>query len=62
LTISGLLASSGLVGLGTAESDLGLILFGFGSTDEKIFRNTANYKEEVRKQLNQFSLIYKLQE
>jgi hypothetical protein len=37
LTISGLLGSSVLVGVGTAESDLGLILFGFGLTDEKIF-------------------------
>jgi hypothetical protein len=54
LTISGLLASSGLVGVGKAETDLGLTLFGFGSTDEKIFQDIANYKEEVRRQLNPF--------
>jgi hypothetical protein len=35
--------------VGTAESDLGLTLFGFGSTDEKIFRDVANYKQTVRK-------------
>jgi hypothetical protein len=52
LIISGLLASSGVVGMGTSESDLGLMLFGVGSTDEELFRDIANYKQEVKKQLN----------
>ncbi|XP_021937871.1 neither inactivation nor afterpotential protein G isoform X3 [Zootermopsis nevadensis] len=51
----GLLASSGLVGVGTAETDLGLLLFGFGSTDEKIFRDIANYKQETFHALFPFS-------
>lgn len=50
--ISGLLTYSGIVGLGTAESDLGLTLFGVGSIDEELFRDIANYKQEVSKQLN----------
>jgi hypothetical protein len=58
LTISGLLTCSGVVGVGTAESDLGLMLFGVGSTDEEMFRGIANYKLEVSKQLHSLSLIY----
>jgi hypothetical protein len=52
LVISGLLARTGIVGVGTAESDLGLMLFGVGSTDEELFRDIANYKREVRNKLS----------
>jgi hypothetical protein len=52
LVISGLLACTGIVGMGTAESDLGLMLFGVGSTDEELFRDIANYKREVRNNLS----------
>jgi hypothetical protein len=55
--ISGLLTYSGVVGVGIAESDLGLMLFGVGSTDEELFRDIANYKQEVSKQLDPLSLI-----
>jgi hypothetical protein len=56
--ISGLLACTGIVGVGTAESDLGLMLFGVGSTDEEMFRDIANYKQEVSKQRKPLFLIY----
>ena len=47
IIITGLLSSTGIVGVGTAEPDIGLVLFGLGSADEKILRDIANYKEEV---------------
>lgn len=43
----GHLASSAILGVGSTSSQLGIILFGLGSTDEKILRSIANYKLSV---------------
>ncbi|XP_069696324.1 neither inactivation nor afterpotential protein G isoform X2 [Periplaneta americana] len=51
----GLLASSAVVGVGMAESDIGLMLFGMGSADERTLRDIANYKEETFRALFPFS-------
>ncbi|PSN54282.1 hypothetical protein C0J52_06980 [Blattella germanica] len=51
----GLLSSSAIAGVGTAEPDIGLVLFGLGSADEKLLRDIANYKQETFRALFPFS-------
>ncbi|KAJ9586647.1 hypothetical protein L9F63_019749 [Diploptera punctata] len=51
----GLLSSSGIVGVGTAEPDIGIVLFGLGSADEKLLQDIANYKQETFRALFPFS-------
>ncbi|XP_067009537.2 neither inactivation nor afterpotential protein G [Anabrus simplex] len=51
----GYLASSAILGVGSADPDLGLVLFGLGSTHEGLLRDIANFKSSTFRGLFPFS-------
>ncbi|GLH15728.1 Neither inactivation nor afterpotential protein G [Gryllus bimaculatus] len=51
----GHLASSGIVGVGSVSSNIGIVLFGLGSVNEDLLRRVANYKLDTFRSLFPFS-------